>query len=298
MNTINRRDFVSSGALGAVALGAVRARAAQKAEVWVIEGGDPDALMARCLKLMDEQNGFAPGTGSLALKVNAAWARKPEVGANTHPALVSRFLAGCRERGVREVTVPEHPCNRAEQAFDRSGIRDAVREHNFRMIDLKTRTKSFRKVDVPGGEVLKDVEIAGEYLDADMVVNMPVVKNHSATTMSSALKNWMGVIRQRRIWHVQGLHECIADFARVMSADWTIIDATRVMLAQGPQGPSQDMKRPGRLIVSRDQVAADAVASRFLVKHPGEIGYLRMVAERGLGVMDPERIDVHTLRAA
>jgi len=229
--------------------------------------------------------------------VNAAWARTPEEGANTHPDLVSGFISGCHAAGIRQVVVPENPCSQADQAFTRSGIAAAVKAAGGNMINLQADAGLFVKQAIPEGRRLTEAQVARAFVEADTVVNMPVAKHHGGAKLTLAMKNWMGAVQDRGFWHRHDLHQCIADFSTFMKPRWAIIDATRIMLSRGPQGPSDEMKYPDLLVLSRDQVAADAVASTLFHDDPLSIPYLRMAQEMGIGTVALERMTIHKVEA-
>ncbi len=298
--TPSRRGFVKMGVAGTTAAIVVpsstkAAAADDKVDVWVLHGTDNRKLMQKAMDIIQKNGWFGKDAKTLALKVNAAWSRTPEEGANTHPDLVDVFIEGAKKGGVEEILIPEHPCNSAKIAFKRSGIGPVAKAHKCKMIDLKKKQKSFRKVAIPQGKKLKSAEVAGEFLDADAVVNMPVAKHHSGATLTMAMKNWMGAIKDRGYWHRTDLHQCIADFSTFMKPTWTIIDATRCIMDSGPQGPAKELKVPNLLIVSKDQVAADAYASSIFHDSPYAVKYLRHAEEMGIGVVDQARMNIHKI---
>lgn len=298
--TVTRRGFVKVGAVGTTAALAasshpVSAAEPDKVDVWVLHGEDNRKLMKKALEIIQENGWFGPDVKTLALKVNAAWARTPEEGANTHPELMDVFIEGVKKGGVETVLVPENPCNSAKITFDRSGLGAVAKFHKCKMIDLGSDQKSFREVQIPGGKKLKTAEVASEFLDADAVVNMPVAKHHKGATLSIAMKNWMGAIKDRRLWHSTDLHQCIADFSTFMKPAWTLVDATRCMMDSGPQGPAKELKTPHLLILSKDQVAADSYASTIFHDSPYEVKYLKYAEELGSGVVDPNQMKIHKI---
>lgn len=299
---ISRRDAIKLGLAGGACLFAgglelFAEEAAPKVDVWIIHGTDNAKLMAKALEVIQGAGGFGRAVNALALKVNAAWARTPEQGANTNPELVAAFLKGCREFGVKNLSVPEYPCDSAREAFVKSGIYEAVETAGCKMTELGHRSKSFAPTEVPKGKSLTQVEIADEFLKADAVVNMPVCKSHGGAGLSLGMKNWMGAIKDRGYWHKNQLHQCIADFATVFKPSWTVIDATRVMMDRGPKGPSDNTKTPGVLIVSKDQLAADACAAIEFWGSIGKARYLGIAEEMGLGVARLDKMNVRKLEA-
>lgn len=296
---VSRRDFLKLTVAGGAALMLpVPLMAAPHAsDVWVIHSTDPEAMMGTCLDVIRQNGGLGGKAGKLALKVNAAWARTPKQGANTHPVLVETFLKGARKLGMSTLDVPEHPCNRAAQAFERSGISSAVKEAGGTMYDMKSENKLFREVQIPKGKKLKTAKVTQHFLEADVIVNMPVAKHHGGATLSMAMKNWMGAVEDRRFWHRNDLHQCIADFSSFMRPHWTVVDATRCMLDRGPQGPAKNMKHPNLLIVSKDQIAADAYATMLFDKKPEDIGYLKAAGAMKLGMIDLDAMAIHKIEA-
>lgn len=300
----SRRGFVKMGVAGSsVVFSGAMVSFSSGAEVvapdvWVLHGMDNRKLMQKAMNIIQTNGWFGESVNTLALKVNAAWARTPEEGANTHPELVNVFIEGAKRGGVKNVLIPENPCNNAKISFKRSGILDAAKANKCKMIDLKTNQKSFRKVLIPDGKVLHETEVASAFLDADAVVNMPVAKHHGGATVTMAMKNWMGAIKDRRYWHRTDLHQCIADFSTYMKPSWTLIDATRCMMDHGPQGPAKELKTPHLLIVSKDQVAADAYASSIFCDEPTQIKYLKYAGEMGIGVIDPAKMKIHKIEVS
>lgn len=297
MKTTTRREFVKLGAFGSALLAArpLYAAPAGKTDVWVFHGADNRLLMETCMKTLFENGGFGPGAKNVALKVNAAWERTPEQAGNTHPELVDVFLEKAIASGVK-VVMPEHSCHRADKSFPGSGLQQVADKHKVKMIDLKSHKKSFITVKIPGGKKLTEEKVAKEFMKADAVVNMPVAKHHSGAKLSICMKNWMGAVEGRKMWHAKGLHQCIADFSTLMKPNWAIVDATRCMTTKGPQGPSPDMIYPQQVILSKDQVAADVVAALLFHEDPcAEINYLAIAREMGIGETNINKMNIHRI---
>ena len=67
----------------------------------------------------------------------------------------------------------------------------------------------------------------------------------------------------------------------------TVVDATRVLLRNGPRGGDLgDVKRVEAIAVSQDPVAVDAWAASILGMNPAKLGYLKIGEKRKLGRMD------------
>jgi uncharacterized protein (DUF362 family) len=149
----------------------------------------------------------------------------------------------------------------------------------------------FRQTALPQGKILRSSNIYGDILDADTVINVPIAKTHGSATLTLGMKNLMGVIQDRNTLHARGLHQCIADLNSAVKPQLTIVDAIRILTANGPTGGNlDDVKRLDTIIASADVVAADAYAAGLFNMKPADVKHIKLGAEMGLGTMDLENI--------
>ena len=151
---------------------------------------------------------------------------------------------------------------------------------------------------MPKGKICQKAKVSRDLLEADCLINIPVAKHHGGATLSLSMKNWMGAIdnNTRRAWHRQGLHQCIADFSTFLKPTLVVIDATRIMLDHGPQGPGK-LAHPHEIILSRDPVAADAYAATLFGRKPFDIPHIRIAQEMGVGCADLAKVKVERIEA-
>ena len=72
----------------------------------------------------------------------------------------------------------------------------------------------------------------------------------------------------------------------------TLIDAIRILTRNGPSGGSpDDVAARNTLILSDDQVAADAAASRLFGWDPEKLWFLKLAYEQGLGTYDQKKLE-------
>ena len=89
------------------------------------------------------------------------------------------------------------------------------------------------------------------------------------------------------------LGQKLADLATVIRPKLTIIDATRLLLRNGPQGGDiKDVRVRNALIASSDPVAADAYATTLFDMKPQEIDSTVAAYKLGLGEMDLAKITI------
>jgi len=299
---IDRRRFLGmSIAGGGMALlgGKLALAADKKPDVWVLHGTDKTKLMQAAMKVIADHGGFGKDVKKLTLKVNAAWYSTPDEGANTHPQLVDAFLKGCKDQGIRQIVIPEHPVQPASKTFPRSGIAAVAKANGAAMIDMHSDEKLFKEVKIAKAKRLKAALVTRDVIETDALVNMPVAKHHGSAGLTMAMKNWLGSVKDRRFLHRNDLHQCIADFGTFIKPTWCIVDATRIMLDRGPKGPSKNMKKPDLLIVSTDQVAVDAyTATLFPKATAARAKYIQMAASMNLGCADLSRMAIHKIEVS
>ena len=174
------------------------------------------------------------------------------------------------------------------RAFARSGIAEAARTAGGTI--AHQNSTGTVKLDL-GGAVLGHWEVLRPIVEADRLINVPVAKHHSISRLTLAMKNLMGVIggNRRRLHH--NIAESLSDIASVIHSDLTVVDATRILTANGPQGGRlQDVRKLDTLIASPDIVAADAYASTLFGLSPEQVPTVVAAARRGLGVMDLKQV--------
>jgi len=275
------------------------AEASRKTDVWVLHGEDKKKLMQAGLKVIAENGGFGKNVKKLTLKVNAAWWRTPKQHANTNPELVDTFLKGCRDQGIKQIVMPENPVDSASKTFPQSGLLAVAKANNVQMINMGAARDLWRNVELPQAKILKKAQVPKDILETDALVNMPVAKHHGGAGLTIAMKNWLGSVKDRRFFHRNDLHQCIADISSLLKPTWSIVDATNIMLDRGPKGPSKNMKKLDLLIISRDQVAVDAYTATLFPKKTAERAkYIRKAADMKLGTADLSRMAVHKLEAS
>jgi uncharacterized protein (DUF362 family) len=262
----------------------------------VVHGKDiPKMLAAGMAKLGGWAAFIKPGM-KVALKPNVAWNSQPAQGGNTHPDLVKACVLAAEAQGAAAIAIPENTCHPEKATFKASGVEDALKGTKARL--YRPAKEDYKKVEIPKGKIVKSASIPKDILECDCLINMPVAKSHSATKLTLSLKNWMGSVpnAERQSWHRDGLHQCIADFSTFLKPKLIIIDATRIMLTKGPQGPG-DLAFPNELILSTDPVAADAYAATLFKLEPFDIGYIKLAHDAGVGCGDLKKVKIERVEA-
>ena len=262
----------------------------------VAKGEDYAALVAKVLKPLGGMTHFIKPGDRVVVKPNIGWDRSPEQAANTHPQVVQAVVRQALAAGAGKVQVFDRTCNEQRRCYANSGIEQAIRElgDNRAMIEHIDQRK-FVPVEIAKGKVLTRWEIYKDALDCDCYINLPVAKHHGLSRLTLGIKNSMGVIGGNRGSLHHDLGQSLADLATVIKPKLTLIDATRILLNNGPQGGNlADVRRMDTLIASADPVAADAYATTLFELRPEAIESTVAAYRMGLGEMNLERIQVVT----
>ena len=221
---------------------------------------------------------------TVLVKPNMAWDRTPEQGANTHPEVIAAVARLCQEAGARRVVVAEVPVHDAARAAVRSGIEAAARRAGAEFIVPPHAGFTMAAI---GGAVLDRWEVFEPALAADVLINVPVVKDHGLSRMTCGLKNLYGFLGGNRGNLHQRIHVAIADLAAAFRPALTVVDATRVMMRGGPQGGrADDLRLEGAVAAGADPVLLDAWGATLLGADPRAIDHIVLAAGRGLGTLD------------
>lgn len=294
---MDRREFLKSAALLGAGIAAVTgwtrsALAADGPVVGVAKGDVAAKLVRDAVGMLGGMGGFVAKGQTVVVKPNMGWDRKPEQAANTNPDVVQEVVLMCLEAGAAKVKVFDRTCNDPRRCYVSSGIAAALEELNDARVQVAhLDERRFRQVESPDALLLKRWSYYEEVLDADRFINVPVAKHHSASGLTIGMKNVMGVIGGNRAVLHRNLPEALIDMNRVVRSHLTVVDATRVLVANGPQGGRvEDVQTLHTVIASSDVVAADTVAATLFSKTAKDLRYLQLAQERGLGVADISRI--------
>jgi uncharacterized protein (DUF362 family) len=240
------------------------------------------ALVRSAVDALGGMGRFISRGDLVVIKPNIGWDRTPVHAANTNPQVVAELVRLAYDAGAKLVTVTDASCNEPNRCFQRSGIWKAAYDAGADVVLPVAHRFRMRL----GGEVLDEWPIFRPLVEADKVINVPVAKHHNLAKFTAAMKNWYGLLGGRRNRLHQNIDVSIADLATFLQPTLTVIDATRVLLRNGPQGGNiADAKDMHTVIASTDQVAADAYACQLIGVDRDELAYLKMGHERGLGTM-------------
>jgi uncharacterized protein (DUF362 family) len=257
----------------------------------VSEGKDYMQITKSAIDALGGMKRFVKAGDIVLVKPNIGWDRKPEFAATTHPLVVKTIVEECLKAGAKRVKVFDNPCNEPRRSYENSGIPAALK--GIDNVEMKQMEEErYKKVKL-NGVALKEWEIYGEALSANVIINVPIAKHHSLTRLTLACKNIMGIMGGNRGYIHRDIEDALADMNSVVKSQLTIIDATRILTNHGPSGGSlRDVKVLDKVIASTDMVAADAYATGLFGLKPTDISITVTANKRGLGEIDLGKVKV------
>lgn len=156
------------------------------------------------------------------------------------------------------------------------------------------------------------------YFNADVVISVPMLKNHSMTSVTGAVKN-VGIgatpatiyagrndihrYFQNRINHqntngYENLHKFIHDFYLCRPVDYVIMDGLQGTdygpVAEHPSNFASSQKNMGVIIAGKQAVSVDAIASLLMGYDPSKVKHLLYLHNDTVGTIDPRLINVES----
>lgn len=263
----------------------------------IVEGRERPQMVRQGLEALGGLGTFIQAGDRVLLKVNAAFASPPALGATTHPELLATVANLCFEAGASQVLVTDNPINDPPTCFRISGLEAAAKQAGARLI--LPRPALFHPVSLPAGRLLQQwPTLAGVFANVTKVILLSPVKDHQRAGASMTLKNIYGFLGGRRNVFHQDINGIITELALLLRPTLCFLDGTVSMITNGPTGGSlSDLKETGVMVISTDPVAADAVGVEILGRRQAAIPYLQMAAAAGAGLADYEQLKPLRIRA-
>lgn len=318
MEPLNRSEFVKLIALGgagiAVLGGPERALAALAHADNDLDraalDGDVVAAHAAAGKILAVAHGTSAGTNTkkaiaaiggmrkfvspgdvVVIKPNIGHPRAPKYAVTTSPSVVATLVSLARQAGAKKVIVMDNPVSSdPAHCYSASKISAAVKAAGGSMKVMGS--SGYKRYAIPG-HLLKTHPLYAAIVNADVLINVPIAKQHGSTGLTLAGKNMMGCTSNRQKMHTLGLSQSIAEINAKLRPELTVIDAMRILVHNGPSGGSlSDVRTKNTVIACKDWVAADTYATRLFGKKPGAVPYIKAAANMGLGTMNLSSVTI------
>ncbi|MFW6457548.1 MAG: DUF362 domain-containing protein [Planctomycetota bacterium] len=292
-DAVNVRDYASSGLRDGIAI--VHGNAGSDEE-------ESDVVRKMTRAAVDALGGMEKLVQSgqtVYIKPNIAWMKPPEMGANTNPWVVAALVEMCRNAGASHVRVMDHTISpNPEPSYAMSGIADAAGKAGADILTVEE--DRFREMPIPDALALEQWYFYEDFIspgDCDVLINVPVLKDHGTSRLTIGMKNVFGMVGGERGDLHRNIHRKMADLNRLIRIDLTVMDAYRVMRDNGPTGgrpQDVDNSRDGarRIVAGTDVVAVDAYGASMFDYSPEDVGFIKYGAASGVGRSDWENMVV------
>ena len=262
----------------------------------VAHGEDPAAIVKAALASLGGIQRFVKAGQDVIIKPNICVDyHPPEYAATTNPLVVAALVTLCLGAGAKRVRVMDSPFAGISptSAYAASGIEAAVKAAGGDM-EVMSPIK-YAKFDIPQGKSITSWNIYRDVLETDVLIDVPIAKNHSMARLTLGGKNLLGVVSDPNQLH-RDLAQRIADLVSLVRPTLTVVDAYRILVEHGPTGGSlNDVKQANTVIASHDIIAADAFGATLFGLTGTDIPYISKGAEMGLGTLDLSSVKVEEI---
>jgi uncharacterized protein (DUF362 family) len=235
----------------------------------------------RALDLLDSPlKGVGPGN-CVVIKPNItadsiSWRQ----GIVTNPNLVHAIIELVAERNPREILIAEAIAVGLDvkKAYSFLGYDKIARATGARLVDLYD--EAFVDIPITGSNLHSTMQIAKTIMEADFLINVPVMKTHVAVGISVCMKNLMGTIsaEQKKKFHFFGVAESVVDLNLVVRPHLSIADGTVAGEGDGPM--ANDPVGFQTILVGTDNRLVDTICARVMGFEPSEIEILKICNDR------------------
>lgn len=245
---------------------------------------DYETLRPIVFELIDSVNsGTINNNSRVIIKPNLLSPAPPGSAMLTHPMIVRASAEYVLQRGAVPIISDSPATGSFEKIMEVSGIKDALKG-----LDVVFREfKISKTVDV--GEPFRKIEIAGEALDADVIINLPKLKTHVQMFLTLGVKNLYGCVvgLKKPEWHFRtGVNremfaQLLVKIFQALKPQINILDGILAMEGQGP-GKRGTPREIGILAASNNAAALDIAVCRMLNIDPERMLTNRFAKEMGM----------------
>lgn len=226
-------------------------------------------------------------------------------GISTHALLVYSIAARLQEAGIEpgNILVWDRNARDLEACgFTINTDRTSMRCFGSDVSGYEDETESWGSAHVRLSKILTS--------DCDMVIGVPILKDHSMAGITFAMKNMFGAIERPQDLHPDGCCPGVADLNCIPAirnkVRFTVGDAFTAVYDGGPGFHPERLWYANTLIVGEDRVAIDQIAWQMIERKRAEAGlksltaagrpprYIAVAAdaEHSLGTNDPDKIEL------
>jgi uncharacterized protein (DUF362 family) len=264
-------------------------------EISCITGANYFNNAVKAVEVLGGMKKYVSKGSKVGLLVNSAF-NNP--GTIVNPEVALAVIKMCYDAGAKEIWSLD---NASLNYWQKSG---KAKDFSGEIKSLKSAGKNYVKVELPKAITMKDAEVEKKLLECDILIDIPVVKDHTGTKFSCTLKNYMGMTSRKTNGYIHlgsggndyygnipHLSQCIADLNLVRKPDLCIVDATEFVTTNGPFGPGV-LKKLNKVVAGVNRVAVDSYCSSFLGFKGNDVIMINKAYELGLREIDVKKLNI------
>ena len=319
MRSLNRRDFILSGA--ALATAPIFAKTDLKPVVAVVRITNDKITLAveKAIDLLGGIREVMKGKNSVLLKPNLV---STQAEATTKPEVI-RALAQLMKGAGKEVLIGEGSAaapkfnvinmqifrtSRADilnpmqqYVFEQLGYADLAKTLHVPLVNL--HSGDLAEVSVPGGFVYNKLTIHKSLVDVDLLCSVPMMKTHQLATVTLGMKNLVGVFPGTVYQAIRGrMHDdafkveptaasaVVVDMVRANKLGLVVVDGSMAMEGNGPS--MGKLLKMDVIIAGTNPVATDMVAASAMGFQPAEVPTFAWANKAGLTPVSISDIEI------
>ena len=242
------------------------------------------------LNLLGGIEKFIKPTDKVLLKPNLLLESTPEQGVVTHKEVV-RAVARILKNKCAKIYLGDGPSvwgtvQDINKVFLTTGMKEVADSEGIELVSFDSR-------------VMKNGYPVTTWLDqVDKIINLPKFKSHDLMILTAAIKNLFGVIpglhkKELHLHHVkaQDFAKILVDIFLIAKPAINIVDGIMGIEGDGP-GRSGILKNMGVIVMGEDALSIDSILAIFMHLKPENILTNVEASKRGIGVMDPKKIEI------
>ncbi|XHH09318.1 MAG: DUF362 domain-containing protein [Candidatus Bathyarchaeia archaeon] len=239
-------------------------------------GMDIDSAVARAL---DRLNYDFSKVKTVYIKPNLCYYWNASTGETTDGRVVGAVISYLKKKiNDVSVTVAEADASamKTKFAFGILGYRDLCEKHSVPLQNLSEGNIVERTVTVGNQDIT--LPFNEDFLNADLVVNVPKLKTHNFVGSTVGLKNMFGAIaKPRKYSYHKNITNTIVAANKIAKSHLTVVDG---LIVRG-----SCPKKLGVVMAGDNVLSTDYVASKVMGFNPMKIPYINLAAKEQLGIV-------------
>jgi uncharacterized protein (DUF362 family) len=230
---------------------------------------------------------------TVSIKPNLVTPQGADNGATTHPEVIEGIIRFLKDNKIQKISIIENSAvgYSTKQAFKVCGYEALQKKYDVPLIDLSTDNQVTLKSHG------YDIRVFEKALNADFLINVPVLKAHCQTRLTCCMKNLKGCIPhdEMKRFHSLGLHKPIAALNAIIKTHYNVVDGICGDLSFEEGGTPVEANR---IITGQNPILVDSYCAELIGYKPDEIGYLSYGKQYGIGEYYSNKTKIIELNAA